>query len=152
MAPAGLLVISLLEVAKAIAALVLGAGFGTGQHEVVRLLGMDYNGWHAVAGLALFGPGLVCALRRPWAVRYLLVAAVFGIVPGVWALITPNVLLLVMPHHVTSGLVHLVTSALMITLAAIQIRLDGGLPDRRGAAHREPLRARPGARRGVVRE
>ncbi|BBX02528.1 hypothetical protein BST36_11310 [Mycolicibacterium moriokaense] len=32
----------------------------------VQILGMDYNGWHAVAGLALFGPGLIFAMRKSW--------------------------------------------------------------------------------------
>jgi hypothetical protein len=32
--------------------------------QAVQILGMDYNGWHAVAGLALFGPGLIFAMRK----------------------------------------------------------------------------------------
>lgn len=123
-AQVGLLAISLLEVAKATVALVAGAGFSAGHHAVVRVLWMDYNGWHAVAGLLLFGPGIVFALRRSWAIAYLLVASVLGVVPGVWALFTPHVLLLLMPHHVTSGVVHLVTAAVMIMIALVQLRLD----------------------------
>lgn len=122
----GLLVISLLELAKILVALVSGVSFAIGPS--VQVLGMDVNGWHAVAGLLLFGPGLVFAARRSWAVAYLLVASVGGIVPGVWALFSTRVMwLLVMPHNVLSGVLHLVMAAIMIALALIQVRIDGGL-------------------------
>ena len=66
--------------------------FATGPDApTVQVLGMDYNGWHAVAGLALFGPGLVFAMRKSWSVLYLLVAAVAGALPGVWAFFSHQV-------------------------------------------------------------
>ena len=94
----------------------------------VQLLGMDYNGWHAVAGLALFGPGLVFALRKSWSVLYLIAAAVAGALPGIWAFFSQQVAyIFTFPNNTTDAVVHLVTAAIMLAVAAIQIRLDGGL-------------------------
>ena len=89
---------------------------------------MDYNGWHAVAGLALFGPGLVFATRKSWAVLYLIAAGVGGALPGVWALFSHQVAyVFTFPNNITDAVVHLVTGAIMLAIAAIQIRRDGGV-------------------------
>ena len=40
-------------------ALAINPDFGIGANaHTVKFLWVDYNGWHAVAGFALFGPGL----------------------------------------------------------------------------------------------
>lgn len=89
---------------------------------------MDYNGWHSVAGLALFGPRLVFAVRRSWSVLYLLAAAVAGLLPGLWALSSHQVAYVFdFPHNLTDAVVHIVTAAVMATVALIQVRIDGGL-------------------------
>ena len=81
-----------------------------------------------MAGLALFGPGLVFALRKSWAVLYLLLAAVAGALPGIWAFFSHQVAyVFTFPNNITDAVVHLVTAAIMVTVAAIQIRMDGGL-------------------------
>ncbi len=94
----------------------------------VQLFGMDYNGWHAVAGLALFAPGLVFAMRKSWSVLYLLLAAIAGALPGIWAFFSHRVaFVFTFPNNVTDAVVHLVTAAIMVAVAAVQIRMDGGL-------------------------
>lgn len=125
----GLLIICVVHVIQAVIGFILEPSFATGPTApTVQLLGMDYNGWHAVAGLALFGPGLVFALRKSWAVLYLLVAAVAGALPGIWAFFSHQVAyIFTFPNNITDAVVHLVTAAIMITVAAIQIRMDGGL-------------------------
>jgi hypothetical protein len=125
----GLLIICVLHVIQAVIGFILEPSFATGPSApTVQLLGMDYNGWHAVAGLALFGPGLVFALRRAWAVLYLLLAGVAGALPGIWAFFSHQVAyIFTFPNNITDAVVHLVTAAIMITVAAIQIRIDGGL-------------------------
>lgn len=125
----GLLIIAAYHVIQSIIGFILEPSFATGpEAPTAQLLGMDYNGWHAVAGLALFAPGLVFALRKSWSVLYLLVAAVGGAVPGIWAFFSNRVaVIFAFPNNVTDGIVHLVTSAVMIAVAVIQIRLDGGL-------------------------
>ena len=117
------------HVIQAVIGFVAEPSFATGPNApTVRVLGMDYNGWHAVAGLALFGPGLVCVLRKSWSVLYLLAAAVVGALPGIWAFFSHQVAyFFAFPNNTTDAVVHLVTAAVMIAVAAIQIAIDGGL-------------------------
>lgn len=125
----GLLVIALFHVVQAIVGFIAEPSFATGPDApTVPIMGMDYNGWHAVAGLALFGPGLVCAFRKSWAVLYLLVAAAAGALPGIWAFFSQQVAyIFTFPNNVTDAVVHIVTALIMLAVAGVQIRLDGGL-------------------------
>jgi hypothetical protein len=127
-AQVGLLIISTLHVIQAVIGFIAEPSFATGPDApTVQIFGMDYNGWHAVAGLALFGPGLVFAMRKSWSVLYLLAAAVAGALPGIWAFFSHQVAYVFsFPNNTTDAVVHLVTAAVMIAVAAVQIRLDGG--------------------------
>jgi Domain of unknown function (DUF4383) len=125
----GLLIIAAIHVVQAVVGFIAEPSFATGPDApTTQILGMDYNGWHAVAGLALFGPGLVLAMRKSWAVLYLLLAGVAGALPGIWAFFSHQVaFVFTFPNNTTDAIVHIVTAAVTITLAAVQIRLDGGL-------------------------
>lgn len=125
----GLLIICALHVIQAVIGFILEPSFATGPNApTVQLLGMDYNGWHAVAGLALFGPGLVFAIRKSWSVLYLILAAIAGALPGIWAFFSHQVAFVFsFPNNTTDAVVHLVTAAVMLAVAAVQIRTDGGL-------------------------
>ena len=125
----GLLVICAFHVVQAVIGLIVNPSFATGPNApTVQLLRMDYNGWHAVAGLALFAPGLVFAVRKSWAVLYLLLAAIAGALPGIWAFFSHRVAyVFTFPNNITDAVVHLVTAGVMVGVAAIQIRMDGGL-------------------------
>ncbi|MFT3901032.1 MAG: DUF4383 domain-containing protein [Gordonia sp. (in: high G+C Gram-positive bacteria)] len=125
----GLFVIALLHVIQAIIGFIAEPSFAIGPDApTARVLGMDYNGWHAVGGLALFAPGLILAFSKPWSVLYLLLAGVFGAIPGIWALFSKQVgIVLAFPNNITDAILHLVTGAIMIGIALIQIRRDGGL-------------------------
>lgn len=128
-AQVGLLIICVFHVIQAVIGFILNPSFATGPTApTVQLLGMDYNGWHAVAGLALFAPGLVFAMRKSWSVLYLLLAAIAGALPGIWAFFSHQVAYVFnFPNNVTDAVVHLVTAAIMVAMAAVQIRMDGGL-------------------------
>lgn len=125
----GLLVISLFHVVQAVIGFIAEPSFATGPGApTAQILGMDYNGWHAVAGLALFGPGLVLCRRKSWSVLYLLLAAAAGALPGIWAFFSNQVAyIFAFPNNMTDAVVHLVTAAVMLAVAAVQIRRDGGL-------------------------
>ncbi len=124
----GLLIICVFHVVQAVVGFIAEPSFATGPDApTVQILGMDYNGWHAVAGLALFAPGLVFAMRKSWSVLYLQVAGVGGALPGVWAFFSKQVAyIFAFPNNITDAIVHIATGAVMIAVAAIQIRLDGG--------------------------
>lgn len=128
-AQVGLVIICVFHVIQAVVGFILNPSFATGPDApTVQLLGMDYNGWHAVAGLALFAPGLVCALRKSLAVLYLLLAAIAGALPGIWAFFSHQVAFVFnFPNNTVDAVVHLVTAAIMVAVAAVQIRMDGGL-------------------------
>ena len=125
----GLLVISAFHVIQAVIGFIAEPSFATGPGApTVQILGMDYNGWHAIAGLALFAPGLIFALRKSWSVLYLLAAAVAGALPGIWAFFSNQVaFVFTFPNNTTDAIVHMVSAAVMIAVAAVQIRIDGGL-------------------------
>ncbi|MCV7278954.1 DUF4383 domain-containing protein [Mycolicibacterium flavescens] len=128
-AQVGLLVICVVHLVQAVVGFTIEPSFAVGPDApTAQVLGMDYNGWHAVAGAALFGPGLVFAFRKSWSVLYLLAAAVAGALPGIWAFFSNQVAyVFTFPNNITDAVVHLVTSAIMVAVAVIQIRLDGGL-------------------------
>jgi Domain of unknown function (DUF4383) len=125
----GLLIISLFHVIQAIIGFIVEPSFATGPDApTAQILGMDYNGWHAVAGLALFGPGLVFSIRKSWSVLYLLLAAVAGALPGIWAFFSHQVAyVFTFPNNTTDAIVHLVTAAIMVAVAWVQIHRDGGI-------------------------
>jgi hypothetical protein len=125
----GLLIICVFHVVQAVIGFIAEPSFATGPDApTVQILGMDYNGWHAVAGLALFAPGLVFAIRKSWSVLYLLVAGVAGALPGIWAFFSNQVAyIFAFPNNITDAIVHIVTAAVMFAVAAVQIHLDGGL-------------------------
>lgn len=136
----GLLIICVVHVVQAVVGFIINPSFAIGPNApTVQLLGMDYNGWHAVAGLALFAPGLVFAMRKSWAVLYLLLAAIAGALPGIWAFFSHQVAFVFnFPNNVTDAIVHLVTAAIMIAVAGVQIRLDGGLRNSLGDLRKAP--------------
>ncbi|KHO25114.1 DUF4383 domain-containing protein [Mycolicibacterium setense] len=125
----GLLVISLFHVVQAIIGFIAEPSFAIGPDApTTPILGMDYNGWHAVAGLALFGPGLVLCLRKSWSVLYLLLAAAAGALPGIWAFFSNQVAyIFAFPNNITDAIVHVATAAVMLAVAGVQIYRDGGL-------------------------
>ncbi|OFB41211.1 hypothetical protein BA059_07065 [Mycolicibacterium sp. (ex Dasyatis americana)] len=125
----GLLIISLFHVVQAIIGFIAEPSFAIGPDApTTPIFGMDYNGWHAVAGLALFGPGLMLCRRKSWAVLYLLLAAVAGALPGIWAFFSNQVAyIFAFPNNITDAVVHLATAAIMLAVAGVQIYRDGGL-------------------------
>ncbi len=139
-AQVGLLIISAFHVIQAVIGFIVEPSFATGPDApTAQVLGMDYNGWHAVAGLALFAPGFVFALRKSWSVLYLLAAAVAGALPGIWAFFSQQVAyVFTFPNNTTDAVVHIITSAVMVAVALVQIRIDGGLKNSLADLRRSP--------------
>lgn len=90
-----------------------------------RVLGVDFNGYHALAGLLLFGPAFYFALNPKWALYYAIYAAGALIVTGIWALFDEQpAWIFTFPNNVSDAVFHLVTGALFALVALIQISLD----------------------------
>lgn len=90
-----------------------------------RVLGVDFNGYHALAGLLLFGPAFYFALKPSWAVYYAIYAAAALIFTGIWALFdnTPA-WVFTFPNNDSDAIFHLATGALFAIVAGIQIAQD----------------------------
>lgn len=90
-----------------------------------RVLGVDFNGYHALAGLLLFAPAFYLALRPKWALYYAIYAAGALFVTGVWALFDEQpAWVFTFPNNSSDAIFHLATGALFAIVAAVQISRD----------------------------
>ncbi|GAB2555769.1 hypothetical protein GCM10027167_73180 [Nocardia heshunensis] len=123
------LVVGAVHIVWAIVGWIAQPSFAMGDHApATSVLGMDYNGWHGLAGLLLFAPALVVALRQRWAAWYCVIAGVGGgFIVGTWALFAHSVLFFSFPHHLSDAVEHLVTGAVLLALVGIQAVRDGGV-------------------------
>jgi len=91
-----------------------------------KVLGIDFNGVHALAGLLLFAPAFYFARRPDWAVYYAIYAAGALIVTGIWALFDEQpAWVFTFPDNANDAIFHLVTGAAFAIVAAIQLGQDG---------------------------
>jgi Domain of unknown function (DUF4383) len=131
-----IVVLASLQLAWAVAGLIAEPSIDFGDDAVTeRVLWVDFNGVHALAGLLLFLPAYYFALRPDWAVYYAIYVAGALIVTGVWALFTTTpAWVFTFPNNTNDAVFHLVTGVLFGAVAAIQ--LGRGLED--GAGPRGP--------------
>lgn len=115
----GVLVISALQIVWAIAGFIAEPTFAVGDDApTATVLWVDFNGWHALSGVLLFGPGLIAALRADWAVVYSWAAAAALIATGLWALAETQVAYVFsFPNNEADAVLHLATGALLAALA-----------------------------------
>jgi Domain of unknown function (DUF4383) len=89
------------------------------------VLGVDFNGYHALGGLLLFGPAFYFALRPKWALYYAIYAAGALFVTGVWALFEQQpAWVFTFPNNTNDAIFHLVGAAFFAAVALIQIAQD----------------------------
>jgi hypothetical protein len=94
-----------------------------------NVLGVDFNGWHALSGLLLFGPAFVFALRPSWALFYAFYAAFALFVSGIWALAANQVLgVLTFPRNEADGVFHLAIGAVFLAIGLVQLQKDRASP------------------------
>ena len=119
--------IAVVHLVQAIVGFIAEPSFAIGPDApTAQILGMDYNGWHAVAGLLLFGPALLFATRKSWSVLYCFAAGVAGGLPGVWALFSHQpAYVFNFPNNIADAIQHFVVAGILIACAVIQIRRDG---------------------------
>jgi len=121
-----IVVIAAFQIGWAIAGLIAEPSFHFGDGAPTeRVLGVDFNGVHAVSGFLLFGPAFFFALKPRWAVLYATYVAVALIVTGLWAIwSTSPAGIFTFPNNDADAILHLTTGALFATVAAIQLGLD----------------------------
>ena len=96
-----------------VVALAINPDFGIGANaKTVEFLWVDYNGWHAVAGFALFGPGLLAWRRADLARIYASAVVVSLLITAVWGLLDENPLgVLSLPDQRADAIFHIGVAA-----------------------------------------
>lgn len=90
-----------------------------------RVLGIDFNGYHALAGLLLFAPAFYFALNPKWALYYAIYAAGALIASGIWALFSEQpAWVFTFPNNYADAIFHIVSGALFALVALVQILQD----------------------------
>lgn len=97
-------------------ALAINPDFGIGANaHTVKFHGVDYNGWHAVAGFALFGPGLIVWRRADLARIYALAVVLALVVTAGWGLLDENPLgILSLPDQQADAIFHVTVAAIFL--------------------------------------
>jgi hypothetical protein len=97
-------------------ALAINPDFGIGDAaRTVKFHGVDYNGWHAVAGFALFGPGLLVWRRAALARVYALAVVLALLVTAGWGLVDTNPLgILSFPDQRADAIFHVCVAAIFV--------------------------------------
>ena len=121
-----IVVLAAIQLVWALAGLIAEPSFGWGEDaKTERVLGIDFNANHALAGLLLFGPAFYFALNPKWAVYYAIYAAFALIVSGLWALFDEQpAWVFTFPNNVSDAVFHISFGVLFAIVAAIQIAED----------------------------
>lgn len=87
-----------------------------------KVLGVDFNGIHALSGFLLFLPAFFFARRPDWAFYYDVYAAAALYITGIWAFFDEQpAWVFTFPNNSADGVFHLATGTLFAVLAAVQL-------------------------------
>lgn len=122
----GIVVLAAIQLLWALAGFAAEPSFQLGDEAPTeQVLWVDFNGYHALAGLLLFGPAFFFARRPDWALYYAIYAAGALIVTGVWALFEEQpAWVFTFPNNLNDAIFHLIGGALFAAVAAIQLGRD----------------------------
>jgi len=126
----GALIVSLALLAWSVVGLVANPDFSTGASAPTeRVLGVDFNGWHAVSGFLLLGPVFYFVRRPDWALAFALYAGGALVLTAIWAIISKNPAgVLPFPHNGADAALHMTSGIAFLLVAAIQIRRNRSAP------------------------
>jgi hypothetical protein len=124
----GIVILASLQLLWAIAGLIAEPSFHFGDGAPTqRVLGVDFNGVHALSGFLLFLPAFYFALKPRWAVLYAIYVAVALITTGIWAAFSTSPAgIFTFPNNDADAVLHITTGVLFGLIAAIQLGLDRG--------------------------
>jgi hypothetical protein len=122
----GIVVLAALQLLWATAGLIAEPSFHLGDGAPTqRLLGVDFNGVHALSGYLLFLPAFYFALKPRWAVLYAIYVAAALIATGVWAVFSTSPAgVFTFPNNDADAALHIATGVLFGFVALVQIGLD----------------------------
>ncbi len=122
----GIVVVATLQLVWATAGLIAEPSFDFGEGAATeRVLGVDFNGVHALSGFLLFLPAYYFALKPRWAVLYATYVAVALLVTGVWAIFSTSPAgIFAFPNNSADAILHIATGTVFAAIAAIQLGLN----------------------------
>jgi hypothetical protein len=122
----GIVVLAVVQLTWALAGLIAEPSFHFGDGAPTQqVLGVDFNGVHALSGLLLFAPAFFFALKPRWAVLYAIYVAVALIATGLWAIwSTSPAGIFTFPNNNADAILHISTGVLFALVATIQLALD----------------------------
>ena len=122
----GIVILASLQLLWGLAGLIAEPSFHFGDGAPTeQVLGVDFNGVHALSGFLLFLPAYYFALKPRWAVLYAIYVSVALIVTGFWAFwSTSPAGVFTFPNNDADAVLHISTGALFAVVAAIQLGLD----------------------------
>ncbi len=124
----GIVVVATLQLVWATAGLIAEPSFDFGEGAATeRVLGVDFNGVHALSGFLLFLPAYYFVQKPRWAVLYAIYVAGALLVTGVWAIFSTSPAgIFTFPNNGADAVLHIATGVVFAAIAAIQLGLDRG--------------------------
>jgi hypothetical protein len=122
----GIVVLATMQLLWATAGLIAEPSFHFGADAPTKIvLGVDFNGVHALSGYLLFGPALFFALRPRWALLYAIFVSAALILTGIWAAFSTSPAgVFAFPDNGADAALHITTGVLFGLVAAVQLGLD----------------------------
>jgi hypothetical protein len=122
----GIVILATLQLLWATAGLIAEPSFHFGDGAPTqRVLGVDFNGVHALSGFLLFGPAFYFALKPRWAVLYAAFVSAALILTGIWAAFSTSPAgIFAFPDNGADAALHITTGLLFGLVVAIQLGLD----------------------------
>jgi hypothetical protein len=116
------LAICIFQIGWATAGLIAEPSFHVGlDAPTERVLWVDFNGWHAVSGFLLFGPGLIAATRPDWTLLYCWAAGAALVATGIWAVFENQVAyFFTFPNNEADAVLHLATGLSFLGIGLYQ--------------------------------
>lgn len=120
-----LLAFCLLQLAWAAAGMAINPDFAIGADATsVPVLGVDFNGWHALSGFLLFGPGLFAFNRDEIAVPFTWAAIAALLATALWTVFSERPAWVFYFPNASGDIQLHVGSALILALLLVIRRLD----------------------------
>jgi cytochrome b len=122
----GIVVLASLQLLWSLAGLIAEPSFHFGNGAPTQqVLGVDFNGVHALSGFLLFAPAFFFALKPRWAVLYAIYAAIALILTGLWAIwSTSPAGIFTFPNNNADAILHISTGILFALVSVVQLGLD----------------------------
>lgn len=122
----GIVVLATLQLLWATAGLIAEPSFHFGADAPTEVvLGVDFNGVHALSGFLLFGPAFFFALKPRWAVFYAIFVSAALILTGIWAAFSTSPAgVFAFPDNGADAALHITTGVLFGLVAMVQTAID----------------------------